>query len=178
MRYNEEAHQRNSNYFWLLVFFLSLLFFPIFSPFFRGYTETIFRISASVIILWGAYAVTHTKLELLICSVLASLAILGFWCDHYFFSSGKSFTIFRTLTGIVYFGYLGQRIAVQLMESNREVSLNLVYGSIIVYLIIGIIGGELCALMDVLEPGTFFLREDKMSAYNYYYFSFVTLTTV
>lgn len=177
-KYNEETHRRNSNYLLLLLFFLSLLFFPIFSVFFRDFSDLVFRLSASVIILWGAYVVTDTKKELFIAWILAFLAVFGFWLEVSSLLSSQSVIIFRTITGIIYFGYLGQRIAVQLIENNDQVSLNLVYGAIIVFFIIGIIGGDLCTLLDIVEPGTFFLREGNISTYNYYYFSFVTLTSI
>ncbi len=178
LKYNQEKHHRNSNYFWLLVFFLFLLFFPIFSVFFSSFSEPVFKISASVIIVWGAYVVTHSKRELVIGAILAFFAVLGFWIDESVFRPSLATMIFRMITGIIYFGYLGRRIAIQLIENNNHVNLNLVYGAIIVYFIIGILGGDLCALLDIIEPGTFFLQEENVSVYNYYYFSFVTLTTV
>ncbi|MEM9544873.1 MAG: potassium channel family protein [Bacteroidota bacterium] len=177
LAYNEEKHRKNSNYFWLLVFFMSLLFFPIFSIFFKEYSELILRISASVIILWGSYVVTYTKKELITAWFLAVLAVFGFWCEHTVFQPSEGVSIFRIFTGIIYFGYLGRRIILQLLEKNHRVNLNLLYGAVIVYFIIGIIGGQLCNLLDILEPGTFF-RNAETNSYNYYYFSFVTLTAV
>ena len=178
MHYDTAHHQRTSNYFWLLISISALLFFPIFSVFFQGYTNFIFRVLASVIIIGGAYVVTQNKRELIICLCLGVLALIGFWIEQPQVWAQSGATIFRTLTGFVYFAYLGLRITKQLIQSKNQVNLNLIYGAIICYLLIGIIGAELCILMDVSTPGTFFEKQIDVNNYQYYYYSIVTLTTV
>ena len=105
--YNEVHHRSMSNYFWLLILFSGLLFFPIFSVFLGGYTQLIFRICVSFVIVWGAYVVTQNRKELLISTVLALLAMIGFWMGTDDLHPSRGLTIFRTLTGAIYFSYLG-----------------------------------------------------------------------
>ena len=178
LRYNEEKHRNSNNYFWLLIFFSTLLFFPVFSVFFRGLTELVFQVSASIVIIWGAFVVTQNKKELLTCSLLAFFAMLGIWLDESFFQPSKGATVFRAISSIFYFAYLGRHISLQLVENNERPNINLIYGAVIVFFIIGIIGGDLCILLDLAEPRTFFDHDNPISSYNYYYFSFVTLTTI
>lgn len=178
IRYNRTKHRKMSNYFLLLIFFSGLLFFPIFMPLFHGFADLVFQISATIVIAWGAYVVSQNGIELALCSVLAVLAIAGYWVDNQVFEAGHRVIVFRTITGCVYFFNLARLIVLQLLEDDSQVNLNMVYGAIILYFIVGVVGGELCVLMDILNPGTFFVNEETIVAYNYYYFSFVTLTTV
>ena len=178
LHYSAEHHQRTSNYFWLLVFLSTLLLFPVFSVFFQSYSALVFNICVSFVIVWGAYVVTQTQKGLIISCLLGLLALIGFWIDDSNFQPSRGIALFRTLTGIAYFSFLGQRISLQLIRSHGKVNLNLLYGAIICFLIIGFVGGQLCILLDIAQPGSFFEPKEVIDSYKYYYFSFVTLSTL
>ena len=78
----------------------------------------------------------------------------------------------------MYFSFLGYEISKQLLESRESINLNLVYGAIVSYLAIGIVGGQMCIILDALVPGSFFESYSSEHSYHYYYFSFVTLSTL
>jgi voltage-gated potassium channel len=178
MRYDENHHQRTSNYFLLLISTTALVFFPVFVVFFKEYSGEVFRVLASIFIVWGAYVVTQNKRELTFSLALGVLAMIGIWISPFNVLTEWGGVAFRTCSTFAFFTYLGERISRQLIQGRDNVSLNLIYGAIICYMLIGIIGGELCILMDLSIPGTFFEAQDQGSLYRYYYFSFVTLTTV
>ena len=90
----------------------------------------------------------------------------------------KNLPYSERLVSVLYFGFLGSRIAQQLGRYSNQVNLNIVYSAVIGYLLIGIIGGEFCLLLDMSTPNPVFAEDSFSDTYKYYYFSFVTLSTV
>lgn len=79
---------------------------------------------------------------------------------------------------IFFFASLTVRIVVQIARSNR-VNLHVILGSISAYLMIGIAAGLLFALLEAKNPEAIaFSYTTKPNLHDFFFFSFVTLSTV
>lgn len=178
VKYNKEHHLSTNNYLWLFISLIVMLFFPVFSVFFVNYSQLIFSTAFSFVIFFGVYTVTQSGKELLIGLILGTLTMIAYWVIQIMGELSPGFHVFQIISSLCYFGFIGFEISKQLLDSKDAVSLNLVFGAITGYLIIGIVGGQLCIFLDLMEPGSFFDAFAHSKAYQYYYFSFVTLSTL
>lgn len=173
LRYNREHHLHSNNLLWLLLALLGILIFPALAILFSKYARWVFDISYSLVIFSGIYIVTDSRRRLVIGTVLGVLTLLSFWANHFL-----AFTVLpQVLLGLMFFGYISFQLVHILLET-KTISLNLVYGAMVGYMLIGIIGSQLCILLDAFQPGSFASTNHTLTAYSYIYFSFVTLTSV
>jgi hypothetical protein len=100
--------------------------------------------------MWGHQILDHPNFFLKICEVLVSIG---------------------------FFVFLGTNILKDLV-SKGLVNHNTIYGAILGYIIIGMIGGQICILIDHIIPNSFGNYDPLQSKYQYYYYSFITMTTL
>ncbi len=156
-----------------------MMFFPAGAIFIPGFDRLILSIGYTFVVFFGIYTVTQNKTELTLGLLFGGLAIAGFWTSRVLADDCPTFLLyFQIFAGLACFIFIGYEISRQLVQSREEVNRNLVFGAVTGYLIIGIIGGQLSSLLDLIVPGSFFETFSPQSAYRYYYFSFVSLTTV
>ena len=60
---------------------------------------------------------------------------------------------------------------------HEQVHPNIIFGAIVVYCLIGAVWGHIYVLIDLIEPGNSFSFDGEMF-FDYFYFSYVSLTTV
>ena len=86
--------------------------------------------------------------------------------------------LLRTFGFILLFSYVSIGVLTRVSRSEK-ISTNILYGSIAGYLLMGLLGGFWCFLLNFLYPGSFMLPEESSPTLNTLtYFSFVTMTTV
>ncbi len=86
--------------------------------------------------------------------------------------------LLRTFGFILLFTYVVYGVLIRI-TSARHISINIIYGSIAGYLLMGILGGFWCFFINFLYPGAFSMAETVAPTINTLtYFSFVTMTTV
>ena len=167
--YSEQHHLKTNNLLWLLIALMAILVFPAFSIIFNDYTPLIFNICYSLVIIAGIYIVTDSKLHLFIGSILGASSLFFIW-------SGINHNSFQPFSRLLFFTFLAYQIVSIIIRSD-VVTLNLIYGAIIGYMLIGLIGGQLCLILDNFEPNSF-LSQKELTPYSYLYFAFVSLTTL
>ncbi|MEO1262921.1 MAG: potassium channel family protein [Bacteroidota bacterium] len=174
-RYDEKHHQRTNNFLWLFLALFGILIFPTFG-FLLGHVGThLFDICYTLVILTGIYIVTDSKKNLFAGLVLGITALVFFIGRHIIVAKATSTA--QVCASLLYFAFIGFHL-VRILIKSREISLNVLYGAMVGYMLIGIIGGQLCTLLDIYLPNSFDAGGELITPYGYIYFSFVTLTTL
>ena len=126
----------------------------------------------SIIILYCILIITgHSKVN--VFHVVFLIAMIMTWIN----SSNPIFLITYYLLGILIFGATAAKIITQLIKIEKvdEKALLAALGG---YLLIGLSGSFLVALVATIDNNAFNIPDVYDSEYNYVYFSFVTLTTL
>jgi hypothetical protein len=129
------------------------------------------------ILLAAIYAVSGSKRQTVTALILGVPLLATIWLkleyrDDWLMAAGSVFTI-------LFFGYIIINLSKFIFKSPR-VSRNVIYASIIVYLMIGITWGSLFLLVYQLDPTSFDLSVVRIERADsvFMYFSFVSLTTL
>ncbi len=162
-----------------LLFFL--LLYIIGSPFLAPYPSlaVIAHISLSMVLFMSVYAVNKQKKRrrALAIILLFPLLIL-YWMGFYNIIPFSRFAAYLLFT--IYYGFLIYSFILQI-KSAKRVSLNVLYTTFSLYLIIGLFWGSLYSLLYKLSPGAYggiLLENVQNTSHIFNYFSFSTLTTL
>jgi hypothetical protein len=81
--------------------------------------------------------------------------------------------------GILFFVFAVVNI-LSFVFKQHEVTLDVIYGAIVVYLLIAMMWALIFSLVESLQPGSFTLAQSQIQDSNspFYYYSFVTITTL
>jgi voltage-gated potassium channel len=101
-----------------------------------------------------------------------SLTFLSGWMSYII--DIRNFTIARNLLALSFFSLVLSSLLREIRYSP-VVNSAVIFGSIAAYLLMGIIGGNVFALLDIFYPGSFNIALNTQTAN---FFSFTTLTTV
>ena len=177
LRYNREHHQSSNNYGLFLFTLVLLVTSPLYSLLFPNHPTLILRISYTLVIIFGTYAVTNSLRKLSVGTLLGFFAMSSFWGQEILTISEVELQATHGIMGIVFFSFIGWELYFSIKDL-RKINHNIVVGAIIGYLLIGIIGGQFCILLDLFIPGSFDPIAWDQSFYQYFYFSFISLTSV
>jgi hypothetical protein len=171
-----------------LFLLISLLLLFFFYPFFQRSQAgvVILDIVFLVILLSGIYAISERK-NIFITSLL--LAIIGFGATVLNYSL---MSVSLRVTAASAYGLFFILMAVAILTTiikTKKVTIETIYASICVYLLLGIIWTMMYSAIEIIEPGSFLsggasvidfsgdpVRRNVFA--NFIYYSFVTLTTL
>ena len=179
MRVNLKKTVLEGNGFRNLLFFL--LLYIVGSPFLDPYPAVaiLAHVSLSVSLLVAAFTVQKHQHQRSITIFLLPVLLVLYWLGLYdviHFSRLGSYLLF-----VVYFSLLMYSYAMQLVHV-KKITINVLYGALCLYLIIGLFWGTLYTLLYVLIPGSYSgilldnVQHNPLHVFNY--FSMVTLTTL
>jgi len=162
-----------------LLFFLLMYLFG--SPFLAPYPSMslIAHASLTLTLFFSVYAVQKQQNYRTLAMVLLVPVVVLYWLGIYKIIPFTLLAAYVLLS--VYFALLTASFVVQISRFKR-VTINLIYATLCLYLIIGLFWGSLYALLHELNPGAYggSLLENNpdslLSIFNY--FSIVTLTTL
>ncbi|MEH6468853.1 MAG: ion channel [Porticoccus sp.] len=163
-----------------LALFLSLVALILLPPFFGDDLALIQKLMWLATLLAGLWLVTHNRWLLLIAGVLALPVLVVSWQSLVgkatIWSLGHGCISLILLLFIV--GHLLRFVVV-----TRRVSSDLIFASLCVYLLIGVIWAHIYLLMELVIPEAFSINADKGQSYSallreLLYYSYVTLTTL
>lgn len=163
----------------LLVFLIIYGFFVYPLAGADGRTTTLAACSFSMVLVLGVLATTKHQGARLGMVVLAALSFTSHWL--HFFVREHVVHIVSAAAAALFFIALAALITARVFRSG-DITVFRIYGAIAVYLLIGILWGELYILVYLLQPGSFYF--DPSTQYGeppiseLIYFSFTTLTTV
>ncbi|MFM7374772.1 MAG: potassium channel family protein [Chthoniobacterales bacterium] len=163
-----------------LFFFLVVYGFFIYPLVGRdGRTEPVAAWSFSLVLILGVLATTKHKGARTGMVVLAVIAFTSHWL-HYFIREHAVHMI-SAAAATAFFIALAWLITTRVFRSGG-ITIYRIYGAIAVYLLLGILWGELYILIYLLNPGSFYFDPSTQCGEppisELIYFSFTTLTTV
>ncbi len=178
MMMQEKKHPIEGHGFRNLLFFL--LLYIVGSPFLEPYQSlaVLAHVSLSVALFAAVYAVNKQKQHRSIAVALLLPLLILYWLGLYdiiSFSRYGAHLLFSIYYGLLIYSFISQ------IRNARRVSINVLYATFSLYLIIGLFWGSLYTLLYQVSPGSYsgVLLEDTQNASHLFnYFSFVTLTTL
>jgi hypothetical protein len=164
----------------------ALLFFLVVYGFFiyplagrDGRTEPIAAWSFSLVLILGVLATTKHKGARTGMVVLAVLAFTSHWL-HYFVRE-HAVHVISAAAAAVFFGVLAWLITARVFRSGG-INIYRIYGAVAVYLLLGILWGQLYVMAYLLDPSSFYFdpstQRGEPPISELIYFSFITLTTL
>lgn len=131
----------------------------------------------SAVLLSAIYAVSSKRHQMVIALALGLPMLVAIWLKTPF----KSEWLFVTanLFSALFFGYIIVNLLYFIFREIR-VSRDVIYASIIVYLLMGIMWGDIFSLVNHFDPEAFDISGFKINNPDaiFLYFSYVTLTTL
>jgi len=174
-----EAVSENNRQTRFLLLLLSLLALMILEPFLFDHTGIRFLLDIffTVILFTSIYAVSIKKGATLIAILLALPKLASTWASS--FITHPLLLLFDSIFGIIFIAYIIVLILRHIFRQD-DVTLETIYGAIVVYILIGIMWFFLYNLTEFLHPLSFSMAADLTaeSRKALFYFSFVTLTTL
>ena len=156
---------------------VALLSFLILSPLLKGFIglSSFLDIFLSVVFISSLYAVSQKKKHLIIGSLLVFPLLLSTWIRY--FIESPTLSIVGTFSGILFFGFMVVTILSFVLKQTK-VTLNVIYAAVVVYLSLAMMWGMIFILMEILEPGSITVGQTGEDTFHFFYFSFVTITTL
>ena len=170
--YDPDHHKDTNNLLLFLISLLGIIIFPVFGVLLGEYTQLFFKISFSIVICMGAYIVTNSKSSLRTGIILGLIFLFFLWGEQI----SAVFPFLELVVSVLFFGFVAHQIN-GLLSRNSNITINTIYAAIIGYLLIGIIGGQLCLMINLIQPGSFEMSLPD-NRFSYFYYSFVCLTTL
>jgi len=162
-----------------LFLLISILSFLVLSPLLRGFIgiSILLKIFLTVVFITAIYAVSQKKLFFVIGSLLAFPMLAATWSTY--IVEIPSLLLVGNCFGILFFAFAVVNILSFVFEQH-EVTLDVIYGAIVVYLLIAMMWALIFSLVESLQPGSFTLAQSQIqdSNFPFYYYSFVTITTL
>ena len=165
-----------NRFLFVLVAFLSFLILsPLLNNFFR--LSLLLDIFLTIIFISVIYAVSQKRHYLLIGTLLVLPLLLATWTKHLVVSPALS--LIGTCSGILFFAFMVITIVLFVFKQNR-VTLNVINASVVVYLLMAMMWAMLFILVEQVQPGSFSTLkiQAEESNFNFFYYSFVTITTL
>ena len=161
-------------FFFVLV---SLLSFLILSPLLKNFIglSNLLNIFLSFVLISSIYAVSQKMHQRVIALLLALPLLLSTWINYYLESPVLS--IVGTFSGILFFGFIVV-IILSFVLKQAQVTLNVIYAAIVVYLSLAMMWGMIFILVELLQPGSITLGQTGEGSFHFFYYSFVTITTL
>jgi hypothetical protein len=168
-------HKENS----MTILLITLSFYLfIFAPIAKADStgRIISGIFFTLLIISGVASVANERKYKIFNVVFASLAFLSKWFATILHSDKQ---IFGDLFLILYFILLAFVISKHIFN-NTKISIHKIMGSVILYLIIGMVFAYIFSIIEMFANGSFLMaqrRPDETYESKFVYYSFITLTT-
>lgn len=127
------------------------------------------------LVILASSVIANNKKTRLITYILGFIALCFIWLE-FSDTNSKMFGIFRLLSSLALF----INFCVLLLSQLRKIitiNLQFIIGPILGFVYLGIIGGILFEMTELLDPSSFQLPASA-SGYAFYYFSFISITGV
>ena len=162
-----------------LFLLISILSFLILSPLLKGFIgiRVLLDIFLTAVFISAIYAVSQKKYFSLIGVLLALPMFAAIWSTY--LVKIPSLILIGNCFGILFFAFMVVTI-LSFVFKQHEITLDVIYGAVVVYLLIAVMWAFIFRFMEILQPGSFVIAqgqsEETISLFLYY--SFVTITTL
>jgi hypothetical protein len=162
-----------------LFLLISILCLLILAPLFKGFIgiRILMDIFFTSILISAVYAVSKKKYILLVAALLALPMLVSIWSDN--FVKVPSLILVGDCFGILFMAFM-VIVILSFIFREQEVTGNVIYGAIVVYLLIAIMWAFVFSVMESINPGSFAIGEGQIEVGRplFIYYSFVTITTL
>lgn len=130
----------------------------------------------TIIFVFGIYAISHKKRNIYIALSLAIPMFAGIWSSH----------LYQTLTplafghifGVFFTGFVIS-LLIKFIFKEKQITTELIFAAVVVYLLMALMWSFAYSILNYFYPGSFSVSEGATrDAFQYIYFSFVTITTL
>jgi hypothetical protein len=162
-----------------LFLLVSILCLLIFTPIFQGIigVRILMNVFITAILIFGTYAASK-KIYITITAASLALPMLALiWISHFV---DIPFLVFMgDCFAIAFLAFL-VIVILSFIFGEREVTLNVIYASIVVYLLIAVMWSFVYSVLESIHPGSFAIGNSQIEVGRrlYIYYSFVTITTL
>lgn len=161
----------------LLGFILGLL---VLEPLLKPYTAVsmLLDLFLTAIFLSALFSVSHNRVLLVIGGLVALPALVGLWGPY--IGIGTHIVVVGKIAGVIFFATAICGI-LRFVMAAKEVTREVIFASLVVYLLMAVTWSYLYLLTDYLVPGSFAALEGVAPAERHMaliYYSFVTITTL
>lgn len=168
----------------LVTILFMMIVYPLLPP--SNLTRLIFQILITGILIFSIYSLIQNKRQFAIGLFLAVPTLALGWIG--FYTSAHFITIAGLIFRILFFGYIIFVFLTSIFKT-KEITSDLIYGSICIYFLMGIEWSFIYSLSELIRPGSFELSSAIQGAQitgyerlndnsHFIYFSFTTLTTL
>jgi hypothetical protein len=162
-----------------LFLLISILCILVFVPIFKGFVEIriLTNIFLTTTLISGVYAVSKKKHVLLTAVFLAMPFFASMWTG--ILLKVPSLVLVGECFGILFTGFI-VIIILSFIFGEQEVTINVIHGAIVVYLLIAIMWAFIYSVLEIIQPGSFAIGEGQIEVGRllFIYYSFVTITTL
>ena len=157
----------------LLLLFLIFVFSPILDE--LQNEHILIKISYSAILLTGILSVTRQKKFVIATIILACIAFVVNWMSV--IAPSRTVLIANDFAQIVFNSFFAVAILIKTFQPG-DITFQRIQGSVVVYLLIGLIFSFVFRLIYVFEGASSFNNIVSNGSPGFLYYSFITLTTV
>jgi len=170
-----ELCMRDSYLFLLISLLLLILITPLFESVFE--LTTLLDIFITVIFLSSIYAISQKEQNLRIAVGILLPVIAGMWLTY--FVHIPYLSLVGDCCSILFFAFTIIIILSTLFRED-EVTLDVIYGAVVVYLLMALMWAFIFDVTETLHPGSFQISANPLqdTRVHFIYYSFVTITTV
>ena len=173
--HNQPGWLRVNRFSFLLI---SIVLFMILRPFVESFVRISFlmEIFVSVILLCGIYAVSEDRVSLVFALLTGLPALLTNWSFQLL--KTPSLLLIHHICAGLFFG-VATIIIIRHLVNQKEITVDLIWGAVCGYFLIGFMWGDIYSLLETIQPGSFNLGQQEIPDIDsFIYFSFVTLATL
>jgi hypothetical protein len=151
----------------------------VISPMLEGFIriKILMDIFVTIVFISSIYAVSHRKSMIYFACALALPMFISLWVPG--ISKIPFLSLTGYLSGILFIAFVVIEI-LSFIFKERNVSINVIYASIVTYLLLAIMWAFIFKVIETLQPGSFSISgqiaDEGWSVFSYY--SFVTITTL
>ena len=160
-----------------LFLLISLLSLILITPLLGEYVNlnTLSDIIITAIFLSAIYAISQKERYLLISCLFLLPVLVAIWLSY--FVNTPFLRLVGNCCGILFFAFTIIIILSAIFREN-EVTLDVIYGSIAVYLLMALMWAFIYEVIDTLNPNAFSVTEEALEGtrHHFIYYSFVSIT--
>lgn len=175
-----QATIKQQFFFLLVALLLVLVLFPYLEE--GRLSNLVFTFLISLVLLAAINGVSHRKDLMIVAICLSIPAVVGGWWSAV--SEDLWLTVGANVAVIVYLTFTVGVILAHILKTHQTAkrTVDLLYGAISSYLMMGIGWSFLYMLVETIEPGSLFVRPELkdgiLNQGDFIYYSFATLTTL
>lgn len=158
----------------LLITLINFLLSPICISIFQTSPALTVAVNFSLVI-GSSILLTDKRSERLLSIILGIAALISIWVE-YLSGHEDHIVSFRLIASFVLFSLVFYHLVKSFFNLNA-INIDMIIGAMAGFILIGLIGGVFFEALDYIRPGSLTM-EVEFSGYTYYYFSFISITSV